>query len=177
LRVTARAVVLFALIVLAVSACRSAAADKIAYINSDQILSEYSGAKDIQGQLSTSVADWKQQAQDMEAEINKMISDLQSQQLMLSDQAVNDKQTAIQEKRTEYESFVNDVWGQGGLAARKEAELWQPVFDKVNKILGDIGREEEYTLILDAAAGAVVYADPALDITQMVIDRLNGESE
>ena len=76
---------------------------------------------------------------------------------------------------------MNEVWGVGGLAVRREAELWQPVIDKVNAILEDIGTEDEYLLILDAAGAApgsvIVYADPSADVTQVVIDRLNREVE
>ena len=64
---------------------------------------------------------------------------------------------------------------------RREAELWQPVIDNVNAILEDIGSEDEYLLILDAAGAApgsvIVYADPSADLTQVVIDRLNREVE
>ena len=67
------------------------------------------------------------------------------------------------------------MWGVGGLAAQREAELWQPVFDTINGILQDIGSEGDYQMIFDAAQMGIVYADPATDLTQQVIDALNTE--
>lgn len=173
--------VLCAVVVTVTLVCAAAAADRIGYINSEQILSEYEGARDIESQLAAAVADWKDQARTMESEIEALLVELSSQRLLLSDEAAAEKQALIQEKRLAYESFVNDVWGSGGRAARREAELWQPVIDKVNVILEDIGAEDEYLLILDAAGAApgsvIVYADPSADVTQVVIDRLNRQVE
>ncbi len=159
----------------------ASAAEKIGYINSERILNEYEGAKDIESQVNASVADWREQARAMESEIDGLMNELKSQELMLSDEAVRQKQDSIQQKRAEYESFVNDVWGSGGLAVRREAELWQPVIDRINTILEGIGTEDEYLMILDAAGAApgavIVYGDPAADLTQVVIDKLNRGTE
>jgi outer membrane protein len=157
------------------------AAERIGYINSEQVLTGYDGARDIESQVASSVADWREQALGMESEIEGLIVELQSQELLLSDEAVREKQETIQQKRIEYESFVNEVWGTGGLAVRREAELWQPVIDRVNAILEEIGTEDDYLMILDAAGAApgavIVYADSSADLTQIVIDRLNRGTE
>ena len=170
-----------AIAVAVVLVCAAAAADRIGYVNSEQILSEYEGARDIESRLAASVSDWREQARTLESEVEALLLELSSQRLLLSDEAAAEKQALIQEKRIAYESFVNEVWGVGGLAVRREAELWQPVIDKVNAILEDIGTEDEYLLILDAAGAApgsvIVYADPSADVTQVVIDRLNREVE
>lgn len=170
-----------AIALVAILVCGAASAERIGYINSEKILSDYEGARDIESQLSASVADWKNQAREMEKEIEALLVELSSQRLLLSDEAAAEKQALIQEKRLAYESFANDVWGVGGMAVRREAELWQPVIDKVNTILEDIGTEDEYLMILDAAGAApgsvIVYADPSADLTEVVIDRLNRETE
>ncbi len=159
----------------------AASAERIGFINSEQILSEYEGARDIESQVAASIADWREQALTVESEIEGLIVELQSQELYLSDEALREKQDLIRQKRIEYESFVNEVWGTGGLAVRREAELWQPAIDRVNGILEEIGREDEYLMILDAAGAApgavIVYADSSADLTQLVIDRLNRGTE
>ena len=152
-------------------------AERIAYINSDRIMAEYSGAKDIQSQLQAANADWRARASEMEAEIESMTSEFKTQEPFLSEDAAREKRQAIEAKRNEYESFLNEVWGSGGLAMRREAELWQPVIDRINAILEEIGKEGDYLMILDAAGGGIVYAAPDTDLTQLVIDKLNGEAE
>lgn len=157
------------------------AAERVGYINSEKILTEYEGAKDIESQITASESDWREQARTMESEVQDMILELQNQELLLSEAAINEKRELIQQKRLEYESFVNEVWGTGGLAMRRATELWQPVTDRINVILKEIGEEDGYLMILDAAGAApgsvIVYADPSADLTDEVISRLNRETE
>ncbi len=165
-----------ALVVLCAFSTAFAAGD-MAYVHSERIRIEYDGARDIDNQLQASVNDWKAQARDMETAIRALVAELESQQLLLSNEALMEKQQAIQEQQVAYESFLNDVWGVSGLAARREAELWQPAIERINVILQEIGSEGEYDMIFDAAMGSIVYAAPGTDLTQRVIDVLNGNTE
>ncbi len=113
----------------------------------------------------------------MESEIQGLVTELQSQRLLLSEDAAQEKERSIQEKQVAFEGYLNEVWGVGGLAARKEAELWQPVFDRVNAIINEIGEEGDYSMIFDAAQMGIVFAVPETDLTQQVLDKLNGEVE
>lgn len=154
-----------------------AAADTVAYIDSERIRSEYEGARDIQSQLEASVGDWRTQAREMEGEIDEMVAEYQSQKLLLSEEAAQEKESAIQEKQRSLDQFLNQVWGVGGLAVQREAELWQPVIERINAILRQIGADGEYTMIFDAATSGIVYAAPGIDLTQQVIDELNTGDE
>jgi len=152
-------------------------ADGVRYINSDQLRLEYTGAKDLDAQLEASVADWRTEAREKESVIEGLILELQNQRLLLSEEAAGEKETAIRQMQLEFEEFLNSVWGAGGLAVQREAELWHPIFDKINGILEEIGAEGEYSMIFDAARMGLVYADPSTDLTQEVLDRLNGAEE
>lgn len=174
---TTRRACLAALALVLLVATAASAADKIAYINSERIRFEYKGSRDIENQLEASVADWRTQAMSMEKEIDAMLTELQSQRLLLSEEAAGEKENSIRQKQIEYESFLNQVWGVNGLAARREAELWQPALDTINGILQEVGSEGGYDMIFDAAQMGIVYADPATDLTQQILDRLNGETE
>ncbi len=171
------AIATIALLLIGLAGSAAFAADKVAYINSERIRFEYSGARDIETQLEASVADWRAQARETETEIEALINELQSQRLLLSDEAAKQKGTAIQEKQVAFEGFLNEVWGVSGLAARKEAELWQPVFDRINAIIGEVGADGDYAMIFDAAQMGIVYGGPGTDLTDEVIAQLNGESE
>jgi outer membrane protein len=152
-------------------------ADEVRYINSDQLRREYVGARDLDAQLEASVADWRTEAREKEGEIEGLILELQNQKLLLSEEAASEKETAIRQMQLEFEEFLNSVWGTGGLAAQREAELWQPIFDRINGILEEIGAEGDYAMIFDAARMGIVYAAPSTDLTQEVLDRLNGTEE
>ena len=61
------------------------------------------------------------------------------------------------------------------IADQRRAELIQPVVDQVNAIIEALREEGQYSVIMDLTAGAIIAADPALDLTPQVIERL-GES-
>ncbi len=163
-----------AAVLLVAAVCPAA---EIGFIHSERIRVEYTGARDIDNQLQASVNDWRAQARDVETAIQSLLGELESQRLLLSQAAVREKEQAVQQKQLEYESFLNDVWGVGGLAARREAELWQPVIERINTILKVIGETGEYDMIFDAAGGTIVYAAPGTDLTDQVLERLNGTTE
>jgi outer membrane protein len=171
------AILAIALLLVGLAGSAAFAEDKIGYINSERIRFEYTGARDIETQLEASVADWRAQAREMESEVETLINELQSQRLLLSDEAARQKETVIQEKQVAFEGFLNEVWGVSGLAARKEAELWQPVFDRINAIISELGVDGDYTMIFDAAQMGIVYAGPGTDLTAEIVGRLNGETE
>ena len=56
--------------------------------------------------------------------------------------------------------------------ARRQSELAKPIMDKINNVLQDIRTQGGYAIILDAAAGGIVSADPAIDLTETVLTRL-----
>ena len=47
--------------------------------------------------------------------------------------------------------------------------------DRITEVIEQLREEGAYSLILDVAAGSIVSADPALDLTQEVIGRLEAE--
>ena len=63
------------------------------------------------------------------------------------------------------------------MANQRRAALIQPVMDNITAIIEELREEGSYTLILDAAAGSIVSADPALDLTQEVIGRLQAADD
>ncbi|MFA5551033.1 MAG: OmpH family outer membrane protein [Trueperaceae bacterium] len=54
-----------------------------------------------------------------------------------------------------------------------------PAMAAVDEVLRSLATELNYTMVIDSIAaaetGIVVYADPSLDITQLVIDRITGQ--
>jgi len=165
------------LVIAALAVSPAQGADRIGYVSSERIRLEYEGTRDIESQLEKSVSDWRDQAIEKEAEIERLVLELQSQELMLSEEGAAEKRRAIEAKQMEYEAFVNEIWGVNGMAARREVELWQPIFEKINVILEEIGQNGDYAMIFDSARMGIVYAAPSTDLTEQVLDRLNGEIE
>ncbi|RMF66678.1 MAG: OmpH family outer membrane protein [Calditrichaeota bacterium] len=148
---------------------------KIAYINSNKILESYKEAVDVRKQLQELDAQWQKEARDMQKEIQELQDQLESQSLLLSDERKKEKQQEIQNLYIKYNQFLQQKWNpQNGEAVKKEVELMQPVYDKINKAIKKIGADGGYNYIFDVVAGNILYAsDDQPDLTQQLLDELN----
>jgi outer membrane protein len=148
---------------------------KIGYVNSEKILEQSKEAKAALDGFSRDVDGWNQEAQQRRKDLDDLTRELGQQTPMLSDDKRREKEQDLQRKLTEYDQFVQSIWGPNGLVIRRNEEVLRPVVAKIQTILEKIGGEEGFDLILDAADGNVLYADRELDLTQLVIDQLNAE--
>lgn len=164
----------FALIALAfllVSSAGQAEAQalRIAYLNSQEVMSAAPGAAEAQAQFDSEMQTYQQEIQELEDELRSMEEQYQQQQLTLSPEARQNREAQIQAKMNEYQQRGTALQER---AARRRAELVQPVMDEITEIIEALREERGYSLILDVAAGSIVSADPALDVTEEVIQRL-----
>jgi outer membrane protein len=146
---------------------------KIGYIDSIKIFAEYRETQEAERLYRQEVDQWTAQKQRMEQEIVKLRDELQAQSLMLSEEKKAEKKLELDRKMAEYEQFMEETFGDDGLAARRNKELTQPIVEKINKILEDMGKEQGYTMVFDVANANIVYADKALDLTDAVLAKLN----
>lgn len=142
---------------------------KIAYINSQEILSNAPGAEAAQAAFDAEMAGYQTEVSQAEAELQNMEAALQQQQLTLSPEARANREAQLQAKFQEYQQRTTQLQQ---LADQRRGALIQPVMDNITALIETIREEGAYSMILDAASGAIVSADPALDLTQEVITRL-----
>ena len=142
---------------------------KIAYINSQEILLQAPGADAAQAAFEAEMAGYQTEIQQLETELQNMETALQQQALTLSPEARANREQQLQQKFQEYQQRAGQLQD---VANQRRAELIQPVMDNITAMIETIREEGAYSLILDAAAGSIVSADPALDLTQEVITRL-----
>ena len=145
---------------------------KIGYINSQEILASAPGAEEAGQQFDQEMQGYQNEIQQLEDELNALQQQLQQQQLTLSPEAKANREQQVQVKLAEYQQRTTQLQE---LANQRRAALIQPVMDDITAAIGGIREEGAYSLILDVAAGSIISADPALDLTQMVILRLQGD--
>jgi outer membrane protein len=146
---------------------------KIGYIDSIKIFAEYKETQEAEQLYKNEVDAWKAQAASMEQTIVKLQDELKAQSLMLSEEKQKEKKLELDQKMQEYQSFMQDTFGDDGLAARRNKELTQPIVDKINDILEELGENEGYSVIFDVANANIVWASKALDLTETVLEKLN----
>ncbi|RKZ31072.1 hypothetical protein DRQ36_03385 [bacterium] len=163
---------LAALVLMIAVSTASVAELRIAYINSEYIREEYGAFADAQAQFDKDVASWEAEAERLEKEIIDLSSELEQQALLLSEDKKIERQKLIEQKQQEYQRYLAEVFGAGGTAERRNAELTAPLLKKINTALVDIATREGYDLIFDVAGGNIAYIDENLDITDMLLEEL-----
>ncbi|HEX7120464.1 MAG TPA: OmpH family outer membrane protein [Longimicrobiales bacterium] len=163
---------LFAAIAVAASVAPAAAqgAPKWGYINSQRILAEAPGTREAQQAFEQDMKRFRDELQKLEAEINTMISDYEKQQSMLAAQEKQEREAAILQKRQEFQQRAMQLDQE---AQKRQQELVAPIMDKIQTVIDEIRVQGGYAFIFDVASGAVIAADPALDLTDQVLARLS----
>ncbi|MBD3225806.1 MAG: hypothetical protein GF313_13845 [Caldithrix sp.] len=151
-------------------------AQNFAYVQSQKILQEYDEYVEVQNRLSQIRDGYDAEYQQMVKEYNNMLDELESQSLLLSPEKKQEKRRQAQQKALQIEQFRAEKLGPEGELYKKSVEFTQPIIDKINKLIERIGKEEGYDFIFDASSGALVHADPKYDITDLIIDELNEQT-
>jgi outer membrane protein len=150
---------------------------KMGFIDSDRIFAEYSKTREAQDSFNREVSELSKTAREKKNEIDVLQKKLDQQGPMLSDAKREEQNIELQRKIGEYESFVQTNWGPGGRITKLNEEYLKPIVDRVHAIVADIGTQEGYSLILDAADGNVVFGDKTLDLTDRVLTALKEEDQ
>lgn len=157
------------LLVAAAPLAAQTAPTKIGYIDTRRVIQEAPGATEARTTLEREMSSWQTQLKAMEDSLQAMVGQYQSQSVMLSADAKKQKESEIMTKRTGFEQRAQSLQETAG---RRQEELMKPIMDRVQAAITEIRAAEGYAIIFDVASEAFVAADPALDITVRVIEKL-----
>lgn len=160
---------LAALTMTAGAASAQTAATRIGFVNSQKILADAPGAAEIRTTIEREMNKHRADLALADDSLKNMISAYEKRQLVLSadartkeEQAIRSRQQALQQRAQGLEQEM----------AKRQNDLAKPLMDRINVVLEALRKEGGYALILDAATGGIVSADPAADLTETVITRL-----
>ena len=151
-----------------------AAEAKIVYINIKRVFTESKRGQKEKEAFTAKVNAKKKEVEKKQEEFMVFKEDLEKKALMLSDQARREKEKEYQEKAKELEWLVKD-------SNEELRKLEQEMLDKLMKILQKVvenmGKKENYTLILEENASSILYAPKEMDITDQVIKAFDAAKE
>ncbi len=158
------------LMVLALASSAEAQANvKIGYIDSQAILDQDPSARTAQQQFEASLATYQAEVQQLGEDLQQLIDQYEQQQAMLSDEAKVNREEEIRLKQSQYQQRIGELEQQ---ASVRQAELVEPVMERITAAIEEIRDEGNYSMIFDVAAQGIISADPALDLTAEVVRRL-----
>lgn len=154
---------------LAAAVAQAAEPRPLAIIDSQRIAEEYEAARDAQEQYQKFIKELEREVADKEKALTALMEDIESQKLLLGQEALATKTQQFERQRAEYFQFRESI------DQRAEAEYKtriQPILDQVKTIVERLGKERNYGLILDSAAVSVLYVNPEFDLTNDVLQAL-----
>lgn len=149
------------------------ATTRIGYINSQRLIAEAPGAAEARTTLQREMEKHQADLALADDSIKTMFADFQKKQLAMSKDArdkeeasIRTRQQALQQRATSLEEQMQ----------KRQQDLVKPIMDRINTVLGDMRKDGGYVVILDVASGGIVAADPAADLTEVVLAKLKAAS-
>ncbi len=146
---------------------------KVAYLDTDRIMVESQDTQEAQSIFMAERESWERELERIEEEIQRLQSEFEARKLTLTESGKAQAEERIQTKIRERRQYIESIFGEGGLAMQRNAELLEPIMDKLRDSIERIAIEENYSIIFDAVGGGILYAKPNLDITDLIIQDLN----
>jgi outer membrane protein len=161
------------LALLALAAAPLRAETRFGYIDSGRIFIEYAAAKEAQARFDRQVQGWRDEAVENEKTVNQLRAEVRDQSPILSSLKRQEKEEALQKAISDYERFIQDVWGPQGRATQENDRATSDLVRLIRTAVEKVAGEKNLNLVLDAASGVIIYADKTLDVTADVLTELN----
>ncbi len=146
---------------------------KLGYVDSQVILSQYAEAIKAQGDLDAIQNKWTAQVDSMTTAYQQALADYQKQANTMPDDKKLELQKTLVAQQQSVIDFRTKKFGQNGEIYQKQEEIFGPVKKKIYAAIEDIAKKEGMQFVFDKSGDIVLlYADQAYDITYQVLDRL-----
>lgn len=147
-----------------------AVAQRYAVIDSKYILEKLPVYKESQTKLDQFSAQWQQEIEKKQADLDKMYKDYDAEQVMLADNLKKKREDELFNKEKEVRDLQKKRFGFEGDLFKKRQELIKPIQDKVYVAIQKLAIDKSYDFILDKSEGiTVIFADPKLDKSDDVL--------
>jgi outer membrane protein len=162
---------IFLIAIVSLLAVASLNAQKFGYVNSSQLLLSLPEVKTADQQLEVYqkdlIAKGEQMVKKFEANYNAYMTKVNSGefsqiQMQKNEEALSIEQQAIQKFEVEVQNSI----------AAKKQELYQPILNKVQAKVNELGKEMNYTFVFDASIGGILFAQEADDLMPLLKKRL-----
>jgi outer membrane protein len=145
---------------------------KVAYVQTSVLLEQAPGRAEAEAQFDKETGTYRDQIKRMSDSLNTMVADFQKTQASLAAAARETRAKSIQAKEQEYQRRTQEIEQK---AQGRQAELVQPILDKIKQAIEDVRVEGGYAMIFNADQGSpIVAVDKSLNVTDRVLTRLKG---
>lgn len=144
------------------------AQEKIAYINSQEIISKMPETKDMQTKLQAKQKTIETSRAAIEAEFNNKVAEFQKDTINPTESVVMDRQKQLEDLRTRHDTFVQSSQAE---LEKEYNDLLTPIQQKFMKAVKEVGDAQNYLFVIDVASA--LYTNPnAVNANKLVEAKL-----
>jgi outer membrane protein len=162
-----------ALLVFVWSAC-SSAADKIGFVNINEIIQTTNAGKKKVDDFEKYVEKKNEEIKSVEKELTKMKEGLEKQSSIMNESSRKEKEVAYQKKLRDYQLLANDIKED---IKRRDQDAIQNMVPGIMKIVHNIAEKENYTMVLDVSTMLIPYYAKENDFSKKVIEEYDKENK
>ena len=149
----------------------SVSAQKFGYLNSQALLAEMNEVEQAKANLEVLGQQLRKKGEAMVADLHAKYGVVQQK---IADGGLSPKDqeaeaAKLKSEEAEIAKFEQDMVQQ---LQKKEADLLQPILDKVNLAIKAVAEEEGYLYIFDSSTQVLLYADESSDVSAKVKTKL-----
>lgn len=146
-------------------------ANKVGFVDLQKAIDMTAAGKKAKTELEKEFESKKKELQKKEADLKKMQEDLEKKKGVLSEEVRNRRQAEFQQEVTKFQQTVAE--SEQTMRVRGQ-QLTQPILDKLQKAMAELGKEEGYSILLHQSERMqlVLWAMKDADVTEAVVARV-----
>ena len=147
-----------------------AAEFKVAIVDMQKAIQSSSAGKKAKKEVEGDFEKKKKELKKKEDDLKKRVEEFEKKQAVLSDKVRQEQQADLQKDMMQ---FREEVGKSQMTIQQRERELTKPILEKLQKIISEIAKEKDFSVVLEKAEQSVMFAKSELDITDEVIKRVD----
>ena len=150
----------------------SASQLRLAWVNTQLILPRVPGYAAAESTLTADMAGYRTELERLQNQLDSAQQDFERQQIALSATARQAKQQELQDMQQRFQARWNEL---DTLSRQRQQDLLGPLQERVRSVIEGLRAERNLAFIFDLGAPGnnILAADSGLDLTTVVIQRLN----
>ena len=150
----------------------AAEAQKIALVDMEYILKKDPSYEVMNRQLEDLSKKWQSEVTTLENKAQAAYKSYQGEVAFLSAEQKKAREEAIVGIEKQAYELKRKYFGPEGELFKKREALMKPIQDRVWAAMKELARAQGYQLIIDRTSSKIVYADPALDVSETLVAKL-----
>lgn len=141
---------------------------KVGVVDMQKAIQASAAGKKAKKEVEADFEKKKKELKKKEDDLKKKVEEFEKKKAVLSDKVREEQQMDLQKEMMQ---FREELGKSQMTIQQKERELTKPILEKLQKIITDIAKEKDFSMVLEKAEQSVMFAKSELDITDEVIKK------